>query len=91
MTRVSFDFSEIPDFPAFYRQFAQKFALPDGFGENLDALWDVVTGGIGLPVEVEFVNLSAHKKRRFGALVLLFEEAEEELEGDLYFNIRPRA
>lgn len=91
MNKVSFDFSQIPDVPTFYRQFAQKFALPESFGENLDALWDVVTGDIALPVEIEFVNLTAHKKRRFGALVLLFEEAEEELEGDLRFNIPPKA
>lgn len=90
MNKVSFDFGTIPDLPAFYRQFAQRFALRDEFGENLDALWDAVTGDIGLPVEVEFVNLSAHKKRRFGALVLLFEEAEEELEGELRFNIREK-
>ncbi|AML56742.1 putative ribonuclease inhibitor [Serratia rubidaea] len=88
MGKVEFDFSQIPDLPAFYRDFADKFALGDGFGANLDALWDVVTGEIGLPVEIEFTNLDNRRKRRFGAIILLFEEAEEELEGSLYFNIR---
>ena len=46
----------------------------------------MVTAGIKLPVEIEFVNFNGHKKRRFAALVLLFEEAEEELEGALRFN-----
>ncbi|MCX2946418.1 hypothetical protein ORG37_25415, partial [Rahnella perminowiae] len=32
-------------------------------------------------------NLNARRKRRFGALILLFEEAEEELEGELRLNL----
>ncbi|BEM35100.1 hypothetical protein FUU19_21440 [Serratia sp. Lou2A] len=88
MAKVEFDFEQIQDVPAFYRDFAHKFALGEGFGANLDALWDVVTGDIGLPVEIEFTHLNARSKRRFGAIILLFEEAEEELEGSLRFNIR---
>ena len=88
MAKVEFDFEQIQDVPTFYRDFAHKFALDEGFGANLDALWDVVTGDISLPVEIEFLNLNARSKRRFGAIILLFEEAEEELEGNLRFNIR---
>ncbi|MFI8417984.1 barstar family protein [Serratia sp. NPDC078593] len=88
MEKVEFDFSQILDLPAFYRDFAAKFSLGNEFGANLDALWDVVTGDIGLPVEIEFINLDNRRKRRFGAIILLFEEAEEELEGRLHFNIR---
>ena len=88
MKKVSFDFNHIPDLPAFYGEFARQFELTDEFGANLDALWDEVTGGIALPVEIDFLNLNASRKRRFGALILLFEEAEEELEGSLRFNIR---
>ncbi|TBL78390.1 hypothetical protein EYY94_02310 [Obesumbacterium proteus] len=91
MNKVKFDFSHIADLPAFYRQFSQVFSLDSEFGNNLDALWDVVTAGIKLPVEIEFVNFNGHKKRRFAALVLLFEEAEEELEGALRFNTTEKA
>lgn len=91
MNKVKFDFSHIADLPAFYRQFSQTFSLDSEFGNNLDALWDVVTAGIKLPVEIEFVNFNGHKKRRFAALVLLFEEAEEELEGALRFNTTEKA
>jgi len=41
-----------------------------------------------LPMEVEFIHLGAGQKRRYGALILLFEEAEAELEGRLLFSIR---
>jgi len=87
MSKAVFDFNHIPDLPSFYAEFARQFALSESFGANLDALWDEVTGGITLPVEIEFANFTAGRKRRFGALVLLFEEAEEELDGDLRFNL----
>lgn len=34
-----------------------------------------------LPLEIEFVHLPDKLRRRYGALILLFDEAEEELEG----------
>jgi ribonuclease inhibitor len=50
-------------------------------------LWEAVTGGLlPLPLEIEFIHLSDKQRRRFGALILLFDEAEEELEGELRFN-----
>ena len=33
-------------------------------------------------------DLAEKLRRRFGALILLFDEAEEELEGQLRFNVR---
>ncbi|PHM45559.1 barstar family protein [Xenorhabdus miraniensis] len=87
MKKVEFDFSQIPDLSTFYDEFKERFDLGDDFGANLDALWDAVTGGIQLPVEINFINLTSQKQVRFSALVLLFEEAEEELEGELRFNV----
>ncbi|MEY4476395.1 MAG: hypothetical protein RL248_2162 [Pseudomonadota bacterium] len=87
MVKVIFDFDHIPDFPTFYAVFCQNFSLNEEFGANLDALWDVVTGEIALPVEIEFIHFNPRRKRRFAAIVLLFEEAEEELSGNLCFNI----
>ena len=87
MSKMVFDFNHIPDLATFYGEFSRQFALSESFGANLDALWDEVTGGIKLPVEIDFTNLSAGRRRRFGALILLFEEAEEELDGGLRFNV----
>jgi ribonuclease inhibitor len=89
MKKERFDFNEIVDQAHFYRQFSERFALADRLVVDLDSLWDAVTGSlIPLPVEIEFVHLGAGQKRRYGALILLFDEAEEELEGQLRFNIR---
>ncbi|MBI6549187.1 barstar family protein [Xenorhabdus lircayensis] len=87
MKKVEFDFNQISDLVTFYREFKESFDLGDNFGSNLDALWDAVTGSIELPVEISFISLTPQKRTRFAALVLLLEEAEEELEGELRFNV----
>ncbi|KAB8306824.1 hypothetical protein EH228_17045 [Erwinia endophytica] len=84
-----FDFDEIVDQAHFYRQFSERFALNCQRISDLDSLWDVVNADIlPLPLEIVFINMGNGQKRRYGALILLFDEAEEELEGQLRFNIR---
>lgn len=89
MKIYTFDFDEITDQADFYREFSRTFNLAKNQVRDLDALWEVVIeGGLPLPLEVEFVHLREEQRRRYGALILLFDEAEEELEGQLRFNIR---
>ena len=89
MQIYTFDFDEIADQADFYREFARTFGLAKNQVSDLDSLWDLVTGeGLPLPLEIEFIHLPAQQRRRFGALILLFDEAEEELEGQLRFNVR---
>ncbi|HAK36494.1 MAG TPA: hypothetical protein DCM44_19575 [Pantoea sp.] len=89
MKTERFDFNEIVDQSHFFRQFSERFALNIYRIGDLDALWDVLTGEeLTMPLEIEFINLGKGQKRRYGALILLFDEAEEELEGQLRFNIK---
>ncbi|ANG94402.1 barstar family protein [Enterobacteriaceae bacterium 155047] len=89
MNIYTFDFDEIDSQEDFYREFTRLFALERDRVTNLDSLWDVVTGDVlPLPLEIEFIHLPDKLRRRFGALILLFDEAEEELEGQLRFNAR---
>ncbi|HAB75244.1 MAG TPA: hypothetical protein DCE46_14040 [Pantoea sp.] len=89
MKTERFDFDEIVDQSHFIRQFSERFALNTYRIGDLDALWDVLTGEeLPMPLEIEFINLGKGQKRRYGALILLFDEAEEELEGQLRFNIK---
>ena len=89
MKIYTFDFDEIDSQEDFYREFIRVFNLDQKSVTNLDTLWDVVTGSqLPLPLEIEFTHLPEKLRRRFGALILLFDEAEEELEGQLRFNIR---
>ena len=89
MQIYTFDFDDITDQADFFRDFSRQCGLTKQPVKDLDSLWDVVTGdGMPLPLEIEFVHLSEENRRRFGALILLCEEAEEELVGQLRFNIR---
>lgn len=89
MNTYTFDFKNIDDQGAFYREFSRQFELGSNKIHDLDSLWDaVMAGALPLPLEIEFVHLPERQRRRFGALILLFDEAEEELEGELRFNVR---
>lgn len=88
MKKFTFDFNQINDQPEFYRLFTQMFSFEKKQIHDLDSLWDVVVGSLPLPVEIEFIHLPEIQRRRYGALILLFDEAEEELEGQLHFNVR---
>ncbi|MCW0308995.1 barstar family protein [Pantoea ananatis] len=86
-----FDFNEIVDQAHFLRQFCERFALKAYAICDLDGLWDIFAcKGLPLPLKIEFVNLGQGQKRRYGALILLFDEAEEALEGQLQFNVIER-
>jgi ribonuclease inhibitor len=86
MKTVIFDFNEISDLSGFYRIFQKKFSLYPGMANNLDGIWDTLTGIIGLPVQVEFQNLSLDKLEKFKNLISLFEEAEGETNNGLIFS-----
>ncbi|WP_039056912.1 hypothetical protein [Enterobacter sp. Bisph1] len=89
MNIYTFDFKNIDDQNAFYSEFCHRFALQREKIHDLDSLWDtVMAGALPLPLEIEFIHLPEKKRRLFGALILLFDEAEEELEGELRFNVR---
>lgn len=89
MNVYTFDFNDIKNQSDFYREFTQTFGLVSEKVSDLDTLWDAVMSDIlPLPLEIEFVHLPDKLRRRYGALILLFDEAEEELEGRLRFNVR---
>ena len=79
MKQVIFDFDKIETMDDFYRLALEKLSLPDYFGNNLDALWDYITGAIELPVKIDFENLTLVKLNDFEALTNLFEDANMEL------------
>ncbi|AHF15686.1 barstar family protein [Niabella soli] len=86
MKEVSFDFDRIGTEADFYKTAAHSLGLPDHFGDNLDALWDVLTGAIQLPVAVRFINLTLGQLDKFGALIQVFEDAQDELGDDFSFE-----
>ena len=78
---IYIDFLEIGDYEDFYVQLKEKLTLPEHFGDNLDALFDVITGELEMPLHLEFVNLSVEQLEIFEDLLTTLEDAEEEVEG----------
>jgi len=58
--------------------------LPDYYGHNLDALWDVLTGGVAMPLTIRWLHYqdSVRKLGEYSEhLLQLFRDVENELEG----------
>ena len=77
---IYIDFLEIGDYEDFYAQLKEKLTLPEHFGDNLDALFDVITGELEMPLHLEFVNMSVEQLEIFEDLLSTLEDAEDEVE-----------
>lgn len=78
---VYIDFVEIGDYEDFYTQLKEKVSLPEYFGDNLDALEDVITGELPMPLHIEFVNMSVEQLEDFEDLLSTLEDVEEQVDG----------
>ena len=80
MKTIYIDFTDLGDYDDFYAQLKEKLTLPEFFGDNLDALYDFLTGFAELPLHLEFVNMSVEQLETFEDLLVTLEDAEDELE-----------
>lgn len=78
---VYIDFVEIGDYEDFYAQLKEKVSLPEYFGDNLDALEDVISGELPMPLHIEFVNMSVEQLEDFEDLLSTLEDVEEQVDG----------
>lgn len=77
---MKIDFTNIADMEDFYAALKENINLPEHFGDNLDALWDFISGEAEMPLEIEFENMSVDQLEDFDDLINTLEDAEEELE-----------
>lgn len=88
MKRV-IDFYDIEDSADVYDGLEKELDLPSFFGRNQDALYDVITGYIELPLELEFVNMDLIQLEEFEGILAVLTEAAESTEGfSFVFSIR---
>ena len=80
MNTIYIDFTDLGDYEDFYAQLKEKLKLPETFGDNLDALYDSLTGFVEMPLHLEFVNMNVEQLETFEDLLVTLEDAEEELE-----------
>lgn len=77
---VYIDFADLGDEEDFYAQLKGKLPLPEYFGDNLDALSDIISGELAMPLHLKFVNLSVDQLETFDDLITTLEDLDEELE-----------
>lgn len=80
MNTTYIDFADLGDYEDFYTQLKEKIKLPAHFGDNLDALSDVISGELQMPLHLEFVNMSVDQLEIFEDLLTTLEDAEDEVE-----------
>ena len=80
MNTIYIDFADLGDYEDFYNQLKEKVKLPEHFGDNLDAISDVITGELEMPLHLEFVNMSVDQLEIFEDLLTTLEDAEDEME-----------
>ena len=81
--KINIDFSAIENNQDFYNALKKQLQLPEYFGDNLDALYDTLTGFIELPLEIGISNLDEAKKASFADLLATLEDAAENTNNDL--------
>lgn len=81
MKEIYIDFANIGDYEDFYTELKSKLELPEHFGDNLDALSDVISGELEMPLHIEFVNMSVDQLETFEDLLTTLEDAEDEVAG----------
>lgn len=80
LRRFSLDFSECRYLGEIYAQIKSVLELPQWCGENLDALWDVVTGMMYTPAEVTIIPKVRRKELQEDVkeIITVFQEAQDE-------------
>jgi ribonuclease inhibitor len=82
---IEIDFKEIKNNADFYKQLKSKIELPDYFGNNLDALYDVLTGYIKLPLRLNLVNLNFNQVETLYDLFSTLDDAENATDYDFSY------
>jgi len=84
MRTVLINFSECTSKTEFHNEIKNSLNLPDWYGANLDALWDILTGMIELPTQItiEYLPKEAPSKETltaFRRIVDTFIDASKEI------------
>lgn len=85
MNTVIIDSSEFNNLEQFHHLLKKKLQLPSYYGENLDALWDCLTGWVNLPLTIEWKGFEQSKSilgtQKAQAILDLFLKAQQEIKG----------
>lgn len=82
---IEIDFKKIQTNDDFYQQLKSKIELPQYFGNNLDALYDVLTGYIKLPLRLNIINIKISQLETLSDLFSTFDDAENATDYDFLY------
>lgn len=59
---------------------AEGLNLPNWYGKNLDALWDALTGMVGRPLKITWIDAEKSKERlsRYDKYISLIQDVAEQ-------------
>lgn len=89
--RFTLNGSTIGSLEDLYDQLSKQLSLPEHFGRNLDALWDVLSSDIAGPFEIVWNHAEGSKRtmgKDFDRVLKLLQELEEERK-DFKLKIEP--
>ena len=74
------DFSECTTLGEIYAVIREVLNLPEEFGENLCALWDVITGMIPVPAEISVIKCAKNPEliSYIEKIIVILHRAEKE-------------
>ena len=83
MVKYEFNRSEFEWAEEFYDIIQQKMNLPEWFGKNADALWDMLTGYIETPCEITLIGFDEKETNKYNKLIIdkilfCFQKVEQE-------------
>lgn len=90
MKNIVIDFSKC-NYPVdLHNELREKLELPEWYGNNFDALWDMLTGFIETPINITVIfkpetKLAENLKENVLKIIETFKEASEEDE-EIIFN-----
>ena len=92
MKIIVIDFSKCKYPMDLHNEIRKKLELPEWYGNNLDALWDMLTGFIETPIEITVIYKPENKaaenlKENVLKVIETFKEASEEDE-EIKINIK---
>ena len=64
-----------------------SFELPEWFGKNLDALWDVLTGYIETPCKIYLLNCDRAPSDELNEIIEVIKEARKQY-GEIELELR---
>lgn len=89
MVKYEFNRNEFEWAEEFYDIIQKRMELPEWFGKNADALWDMLTGYIELPCEITLVGFNRqeneYNKTILSKILFVFKETEKDY--PQYFKI----